>query len=151
MNISFLIKCVFILLLVSKFQADCFNGSKFNTKFSLIIHNTTHMGTDYIEIQNIDDTAVYGKVGIDWSIGPQAREQLEHEKFYILPFSAKLIDKDKGFNFEVNIANRKIYDFNLFFIFDKELNPRLVGFVKIKNSKKNLFPPEIFGALATPF
>jgi hypothetical protein len=123
-------------------QMDNQNIGKYKLKCGYL----TRWGTDYITIDTMDGKTVTGKIGIDWSIGPEARLPLEWEIFYTLKYSGKIIQNGNAFQFEVTIAKRMKYQLTFYFLWvDK---PVLTGFLKLTPIKKEYGPAMVTGAFA---
>ncbi|OHD56254.1 MAG: hypothetical protein A2Y33_00350 [Spirochaetes bacterium GWF1_51_8] len=115
-------------------------------KYKLKCGYLTRWGTDYISIDKADGKIVAGKIGIDWSIGPEARLPLDWEKFYEMKFAGKLSKDGNSFAFDVTVGGRIVYQFTLFFLWVDR--PVLTGFVKIKPLKKEYAPVMTVGVFA---
>jgi hypothetical protein len=104
-------------------------------RYSLRMERQSRWNSDYIIIKSIDEKTLAGEAGIDLTIGPQARTPMPHEKFYKLPFRAKILKEGGGFTFVVRAAKDMVYDFTLFFLRSGE-SLNLVGYVKVSGGKK---------------
>jgi hypothetical protein len=141
-------KITFILLglIISSLSGWCQMENQNIGKYKLKCGYLTRWGTDYITIDKIDGKTVSGKIGIDWSIGPEARMPMDWEIFYELNYSGKTIDNGNGFQFDVTVAQRLTYRFTFYFLWlDK---PVLTGFLKLKPVKKEYGPSMATGAFA---
>ncbi|NPV01600.1 MAG: hypothetical protein HPY53_09495 [Brevinematales bacterium] len=139
------IKIVFFGLIISLSGWSQMNNQNIG-KYKLKCGYLTRWGMDYITIDAMDEKTVTGKIGIDWSIGPEARLPLEWEIFYSLKYTGKIIQNGNAFQFEVNIANRMKYQFTFYFLWVDR--PVLTGFLKLKPVKKEYGPSMVTGAFA---
>lgn len=132
-------RCCAVLFLV--FSLGCILTAEagmdqgFYGKYSLNVYQMSSYNTEYLQVTGSDETTVSGIIGIDWSIGPQARVPLPWEKFYEIPFVAKLTNDGSAFEFSVTIADRKEYRFHFFCAYN-EFKPALSGYVEIRPFSK---------------
>lgn len=108
----------------------------FKGHYYLNIQGLSRYGTDILRIRFMSDGKVTGEVGLDWGIGPQARTPMEHEKYYNLPFEAKVIHGGKAFRFQVTVNRKTVYDFTLFFVYNRDYRNTLAGSVKVSPVRK---------------
>lgn len=117
--------------------------------YHLKMEGLSRFGSDSIELSKFGDQMVEGIVGIDWSIGPEARTPMEWEIFYKIPFQASLINDGNAFHFIITVARKSAYEFTLFPVQDEGDEELLVGFVKVTGSQaKGSKNGRVFGVIA---
>jgi hypothetical protein len=106
-------------------------------RYALVIENDSHHGFgNYIEIESLGKGMIKGKIGIDWSLGPEGRAPLVWETMYESGFSAKLSDKTFSFDAEAATAFEKyaaVYQF-VFRISERQNGYFLDGTVSIRQN-----------------
>lgn len=130
-------RTIWAFLILLFFSAG-FAGTEtsFLGNYYLNVQGLTRYGTDVLRIKFQNDRKIIGEVGIDWGIGPQARTPADHEKYYNLPFEAKVLYEGKAFHFTVTVAKRTVYDFTLFFVYDRDYRKKIVGSVQVSPIRK---------------
>lgn len=115
-----------------------FAGSdqSFRGNYYLNMQGLTRYGTDIIRIKTVSEKKVTGEVGIDWGIGPQARTPMAHEKYYNIPFEAKVIHGGNSFQFLVTVNKTTVYEFTFFFVYNRDYRNTLAGSVRVGPARK---------------
>ncbi len=114
-------------------------------KYRMVLGTDQGWQRHFIEIKTISSEIVTGVVGIDLSIGPQARMPLPFEKLYTIGFEGKIKNNSElifKVKLELATGTTVIYLFTLFYMPQIEQKPLLVGNtsirINIKKSKKRL-------------
>lgn len=119
--------------------------------YVLKMEGLSRYGTDFLVVRAADGKGVTGEVGIDWGIGPQAREPQEWERLYREAYRATAVSEGRAFTFAVTVAGRRRYEFTLFPVRDRQWRPLLVGFVTITaTNQSERFRDGRYGVVAEP-
>lgn len=105
-------------------------------EYRLEIFQNSGPGKDHLILREVRPGVVIGELGLDWSLGPEARAPQPHEVFHHVPFKADVEEEGRSIEFSVTVAERQEFDFELS-LATWEGQPALAGTVEITQ----IYPP----------
>ena len=113
-------KCFILLLML--ISPSFISGNDFIKEYILYLSNSQPYQNNSIIIEKIDDKKIFGKVVLDFNIGPQARYPHPWEKSYTINFNGNFESESQQISFSIKLNLHKLvtYSFKGYLIYINE-------------------------------